>query len=375
MIQRRGLGSWRLVTLVILTTLAAAATSPASQLYAAIYPDEIVVVEDKESLDDALAEAVLQWEFDAQPLTENERSRFTARAIYDAETPPVGIEVEVAFTNEASLIITAGQADLSPVTPRTRDLDEGVPWPGGGLALEWIWDVTPRAIGLLNLEFAIQPILIYDDGFSAEGRGKNEPVQIAVDVHPTRLAFGEVLASAGDGLSLEIPDPLTDGVPAEVTASLPLGGHQDIVQANITLATSEGSAPARIEKVEQNDSPGPGEPLIAKWMVTPSEGDINLVFTVDLEASAGDVELIDSVTAMESRRAGPAPPSLVDRIQEAANWVVGYIVPILAVIVALFTLWVDQRFVGLRARLVKRFRADQAKRRRVEADAAADGDS
>lgn len=344
----RVLRAWVFLGLAtVLTTAAAAVASPVGQLYAEIYPGDVVIT-DTESFDRALADATVVTDFEDDVLTVNESSRFTAIVIYATEEPPTGIDVEVAFRNDATLTVTAGQADVSADSPTRQNLGQGHPWPGGGFALEWHWDVVPRTTGMLKVEFEIQPVLFFIGGSSTEGAKVNEPTEIAVDVHPNQLAFDEIVAAAETDLEVTIPS-LSAGGPAEVTASLPLTGHEDVVRAAIALATGPESAPATIEELSSPATPGPGEPLVATWLVTPAEdGVVKLVFTVAITASAGDVPLSDTVVTARTAAADPSFWDSAQRLVVAATSILALVAAVFAVKKDLFGLrtWLRRRRPG-----------------------------
>ncbi len=355
----RRLRGWGSLTLaMMLTTLTALLASPAVGYYAQIYPGDVVIT-NTESLDRALAEAKLLTSFESDILTENESARFTATVVYETAEPPDGVDVEVAFRNDATLTVTAGQANLSPDTPTRQNLAQGFPWPGGGFALEWRWEVIPRTSGQLKLQFEIQPVLFTAGGVSTEGAKVNKPIEITVAVHPNRLAFDEIVSAAQRELEVRIPS-LGAGDPAEVTASLPLRGHQEVVQAAITLETAMESEQAVVEELDATVSSGDEQRLVVTWLVTPAdEGVVKLTFTVAITATAGDVPLASNFA---TTRTVAADPSLWDRVQ---SFVAGA-TAILALIGALVALKTDA--FGVRTWLKRRWP-------RRTAPAAGDGDS
>lgn len=347
----RGLRVWGIPTVIVLVlTVAAAAASPVAQLYAAVYPDQgSNVLTDGDSLEQALTEAALLTRFEPAELTENEPSRFTATIVYDTETSGDPGGVEVAFGNDASLTpVPAGQTDVIPVTPTRRYLNEGSARPDGGFELSWMWDVVPRASGQLTVVFEIQPVLVIDGVPDPDLAKRNEPITITVQVHPNRVAFNEIVAAAGD-LELTIPAHLVAGAPTEVTAALSLQGREDVVQADISLATAGGSAAATISEQGPATSDRSGARLVGTWLVTPDEGGVvNLVFTVSVTAAAGDVPLEQRVETTRSVTADPKPTSLWDRIQAPVLWLTS----IVGLIVALVAL--DEKVFGIRAKLIGR---------------------
>ncbi len=287
---------------VIALTALAAATSPLAELYAQTYPTDSVV-DGAEELEAALADAELTWEFDSEHLTENERSQLTATIVYDTEPTGGGVEVKVAFANDASLTpATPGQFQISWLTAPRQRLDQGNARPGGGFELSWIWDVVPRASGDLRLLLEIQPVVLVDgDVLGGFLEKVNTPVPVGVNVHPNRLAFDEVLAAAMSDLDVDVPREVTKGEPVDVVATLPLPNPADALDISISVQTGTGSAPARIEDRGQVQPVVTNGRLIHSWVITAvADGLLSLVFTVSVTAPTGDQTLEDSVLATRS---------------------------------------------------------------------------
>src|SRR6478735_2251003 len=112
----------------------------------------------REDLVHAVTTAAVSTSFAPQGPVENEPTRFTATIHY--ARPLNGVPtINVAYANDATLsALDPKQFDIAPVTDRRRNLDEGRP-DGQGLALDWSWDVIPRAVGKLTLTLEIQPVL------------------------------------------------------------------------------------------------------------------------------------------------------------------------------------------------------------------------
>jgi len=238
-------------------------------------------------LENSVEKAALRWSFRPAKVTQYVPARFTATIIYDREVS--GRTIFVAYENVASLRATKkGEFDIVRRTGASQRLDEGHRLPGGGYELSWHWDVTPESAGKKNLELEIQPVIVINGSRRKGIQVRNEPVRIAVSVHPNAVALKKVYSRARN-MHVALPTELVAGQPVEVTATFPLRPYEKTVEANVTLARAPDSIHVSIFKRQQTISAGS---LVAKFSVTPSEeGTLDLLFRTELSTRAGEQSL------------------------------------------------------------------------------------
>lgn len=247
-----------------------------------------------------------------------------------------GRVVLVAYENVATLRETKeGEFDIVRRTGASQRLDEGHRLPGGGYELSWQWAVTPQTVGEKTLELELQPVIVVDKSRRKGIQVRNEPIPISVRVHPNAAALNEVSSKASE-LPVTLPAELVAGQASEVTAVLPLGPHDEVVDAKVTLMRGPDSVGASVSNVEQTVSAGS---LIAKWSVTPTEaGTLDLRFHIALSTQAGVQTIKEEAETLRSVTVSAPPPPFWSRLVgffSGINGVVVALAGILGLIVAI----------------------------------------
>jgi hypothetical protein len=279
---------------------------------------------------------------DTEParVVENERTQLTARIVLG---PSAGVEgapqVEVAWENRALLVpVEKDAVEVSPEVAVRKSLDECAPRAGGGCEVSWTWTIVPRRTGRQSLLLTIQPV-VYVNGQESQGfKERNEPIAVDVVVHPVVQEF-QAATAALEQMRVVVPDTLTTGSSARVTASVPRSwGTGEDLKADIVLTTGPGSARATIRPVDAGGSPP--TTLTRAWTVEPTEtGVLTLVFTGAVSGQAGDKALEKQVPLT---RDVAVDGTLWDRIGGAVVWLGGLVTLALGLI-ALARYWRDRR--------------------------------
>jgi len=344
MVGRRSLSGHLTTLLVVMfTTLFAAATPAVADLYRLVYPTppppqpgSNYVDNIGEAYRQAMKTAKVSYGFDGRPpaLVENTAATFSATvSIVPLVNIPPSSQIQVAYENEASLKSNCQpkcQFDIDPSTSVRKSFQ-------GTNQITWQWTVTPRALGSHRLILEIQPIL-YVSGSSRNDFNKiNQPISVAVKVHPHHAAYLAVVADAQQ-LQPKVPNHFTVGEKSKVTATLPLDGHGQLVQTDIRLSTDSGSVPATVEQVQRKSSTPTS--VEREWEVTPDQsGPVNLAFDVEAQTQSGDQPLSETVRIRRSIQANDPPPSLWSRLQAPVLWAT----PFLALAATALTIWTMMR--------------------------------
>jgi hypothetical protein len=310
--SRRFKGWAGALVLVGFGTLFGVATPAAGELYLRVYPpvDSEIVGQGK-SLEHALTVAGIETRWSQEPITEGIPTVFAATISYDMPAPGRPI-IKVAYANDSDLGVTQGKAQISRITDRRQNLDEGSRRPGGGFQLSWKWEVVARQSGALALNLQIQPVLVVIGSDRSDLAVRNKPIRISVRVNPNRTELQQVSAAA-ENAQLSLPGKMVVGREAEITALFSLEGFGNHVKARLSLDRDAKSKPAVIEP---GSLVGDKNHLAGRWRVIPAEeGPLDLVFTLALSTRAGDQPVSQQVTLRRSLRVDPVPPSLWDRLQ------------------------------------------------------------
>jgi hypothetical protein len=304
---------------------------PASQgLATSVYPDvpgDVVVRPDsyEEGLQRALSTALLEVSVGSRevraggdPIKMQQHERTDVEA--SLRLPPVdtpvlpGITVDVGFWNVASL--DGGVAfEVDPAAARGQEFSPRNPVP------RWHWFVVPRVPGLHQLVLNIQPELRIVGSGDRQLRTINETLRFQVNVHSGQIAFEKVVGGARS-VDLQVPEQMTVGEAAEVSAELPL--EQGAVEVSLSLRRGEQSVAATIKKLSVETTSG--SLVRGRWRVTPAAaGPVDLVLTTHVTGTAGDQSLASEVAADASVRAMSAPPSVWSRLQAPALWLAPFV--------------------------------------------------
>ncbi|QBR92722.1 hypothetical protein [Nocardioides euryhalodurans] len=336
--ETRSSRSVRAGAVVAAVTLLAFAVPAVAPLYAQVYPPP-----DADTIDEALDEANLDARFASDDVTQFETVPFTATLIYGTATNPQLPTVQVSWSNEATL--TAQDEDafvILPTSPSRKFLSQGTRRPGGGLAVDWTWDVTPLLPGEQTLVVGIHPSVVVEGKQVPELADVNQPVEVTVDVNPVQRDFDDVVVAAND-MDTELPDEMTVGEEHDVSATMSLAGHAGTVAADISLTQGETSADVTI--TGSSAAPQAMTPVGAvaaddvverRWTVIPDEpGQVDLVFTAAVAGRAGDRALQQDVPIVATVRA--VEPG--DSFWEALQRPVLYLAPFAALAATLVGLW------------------------------------
>ena len=326
--EELGLRSWIVgaIAVCLFSASGALASTSSGALYTDTYPGQgSNVVTSGKDLAKALTTASLTYGFTHPSLTQDVPARFRATVVYGRGVRPIEPTIKLAYGNDASLTpIEADTLRVVPVTSTRQYLDEGTGNPGGGYRLTWAWDVVPLQSGQLHLVLEIKPVLVVVGGSSnADLAVRNEPIVITVEVNPNRKALEEV-ATEAQHLKITVPGSFLINERVQVVAALPLKGHQGVVRAGVDLARDQGSTAATIESAGSDQQ---ADQLVSRWLVTPADsGPMNMVFTVSLSTTAGEIPVSKAVTVRRSATVEPAPPSLWDRLQTPVLWITPFVV-------------------------------------------------
>ena len=150
---------------------------------------------------------------------------------------------------------------------------------------------------------------------------------------------------AAAAMETDLPEEMTVAEEYDVSASMSLAGHADTVSADIGLAQGETSADVTITQASAAPEPmtpvamtesTPADTVEQKWTVSPDEpGQVDLVFTADVNGRAEDQELQQDVPIVATVRAVEARPSFWDNLQKP----VLYLTPFAVLAATLFGLW------------------------------------
>ncbi|MGC5224017.1 hypothetical protein ACPW96_15705 [Micromonospora sp. DT81.3] len=308
-------------------------------------PDTDIPLLESSSLSDALSTASLETRFDPAVITQFETTRFTATIVFGVPIDSGATEILIAWSNEATLMGEDPESfEVSPTSPSRQWVDNAFAHPSGGYALSWTWDVTPLLAGDRTLNLRIRPTVVIDGEVVEEYADINEPVVLAVEVHPVQRDLDEV-AAAAQSLELDLPEKMTVGEEHVVTITVPLEGHADTIGADVELSREQGSASASIEMAGQveNDATAGAESRAAierTWTVTPTEsGRLDLVLMTSVRGEAAGQELRREVHITAATTVVAAPPTFWELLQGP----VVYITPFVALAATIVGVWQTRR--------------------------------